>query len=372
MTGGRAPRVLVVGTVLGDPVGGVRRHNAELLPRVAARLRASGGGLAVLEGRAPLAFEPGPDVEVLRGEVPAQPPLRRALVEGRAVRRALREAARDGRPFDVVHTGHLPVPAGLDVPLSWTVHDLRKLSPAGALSGARGRLARAAFAGAARRAARVCVVSEAVGAALNAEFTALSGRIDLVGNGADHLPVVPRAPDPEPFLLHVGHVEARKNLEALVRALALEPALPRAVLVGAPKPGALEGLLDLARRLGVLARIEFRGPADDGELAGLYARAACAVFPSRLEGFGIGVAEALRAGCPVAASDLPAHRGVAGAAAAFFDPSDPADQVRALGVAMDRPPHGWRAPEWDSCAARWEQSLHRSATTPAHGVPKRD
>jgi hypothetical protein len=47
----RAPRVLVAGTVLGQPMGGVRRHNQELLPRVARRLAARGGALAVLAGR---------------------------------------------------------------------------------------------------------------------------------------------------------------------------------------------------------------------------------------------------------------------------------------------------------------------------------
>jgi hypothetical protein len=46
-----APRVLVSGVVLGQPMGGVRRHNAELLPRVARLLAERGGSLAVLEGR---------------------------------------------------------------------------------------------------------------------------------------------------------------------------------------------------------------------------------------------------------------------------------------------------------------------------------
>ena len=47
----RAPRVLVSGVVLGQPMGGVRRHNAELLPRAARLCAAEGGAVDVLEGR---------------------------------------------------------------------------------------------------------------------------------------------------------------------------------------------------------------------------------------------------------------------------------------------------------------------------------
>ena len=74
-----APRLLVSGVVLGQPMGGVRRHNAELLPRLAERLRAAGGGLGVLEGAVPIPFELPDVVERIPSNVPFQPPHMRAL-----------------------------------------------------------------------------------------------------------------------------------------------------------------------------------------------------------------------------------------------------------------------------------------------------
>ena len=78
-----APRVLVSGVVLGQPMGGVRRHNQELLPRLARLLEEDGGGLAILEGRKPVALELPPSIERFPSSVPSSPPLVRAMGESR-------------------------------------------------------------------------------------------------------------------------------------------------------------------------------------------------------------------------------------------------------------------------------------------------
>ena len=99
----RAPRVLVSGVVLSQPMGGVRRHNAELLARVANAFGDEGGALDVLAPREGLAFDLPTSVRVIPSEVPSGPPWRRALRESRALDAALADAAREGCPYDLVH-----------------------------------------------------------------------------------------------------------------------------------------------------------------------------------------------------------------------------------------------------------------------------
>ena len=325
-------RVLVCGVVLGQPMGGVRRHNAELLPRVAERL-ATGGRLAILEGREPLPFELPAHVERIRADVPLGPPSLRAIHEGRALRAALEKAAAEGRPFDLVHTAHLPVPLRLPAPLTVTLHDLRSVEP-NAPGLARRLFGKKAIQLAAKVARAFFTVSEHVGEELGARFGVPPERRFVVPNAADHFMPLPRDARDDAPLLCLGHLEPRKNVELVVRALAGDPTLPRLVLAGRPKGDAGERVDALARELGVADRVERTGPFEDDELAALYARAACLVMPSRVEGFGIPVLEAQRARCPVAISNIPALVEVAGSETPSFDPDDAAACARAIRAAL--------------------------------------
>ena len=141
----------------------------------------------------------------------------------------------------------------------------------------------------------------------------VQGNLFVVPNAGDHLPVLPRTSGPDAALLHVGHLEPRKNLALLLQALALDPSLPALELAGAPKHDEEERLRALARELGVEGRVRFLGPVAEEELPRLYARCAAAVIPSRLEGFGIGVLEAQRARAPLAIANVGALPEVAGA-----------------------------------------------------------
>jgi glycosyltransferase involved in cell wall biosynthesis len=326
----RAPRVLVSGVVLapgaGGAPGGVRRHNQELLPRVARLLREGGGALAVLVGRDGLAFELPDEVERIPSNVPAAPPLARAAHEGRALRAALAAA-----PFDLVHTAHLPAPRALSVPCTLTLHDLRTLELAHTAFSRR-FFAQSVIGGAVARAAAVITVSETVRAAIAERFR--PRRLFVVPNAGDHLPVLPRASVPGAALLHVGHLEPRKNLELLLRALAIDPALPDLELAGAAKRGEDERLLALARALGVAERVRLLGPVPDQRLPELYAGCAAVVIPSRLEGFGIGVLEAQRARAPLAIADAGALPEIAGAGVPRFAPDDLAGCAAAIRTAL--------------------------------------
>ncbi|HED64823.1 MAG TPA: glycosyltransferase family 1 protein [Planctomycetes bacterium] len=328
----RAPNVLVLGAVLGQRPGGVRRHNVELLPRAARLLGERGGTLAILEGTTPIPDELREGIRCIPSNVPFHPPARRFLAEGRAARRAIRAADRTSSPFDLVHTAHLPTPR-VPLPLTLTLHDLRDLElptkkPLRRIA-APGLLKRSI-----RRAQQVVVVSETVRASLEARFAPRAVR--LVPNAADHLPRLPRekAAARTGPLLHVGHVEPRKNLGLLLRALSLDHDLPRLLLAGAPKGEEEARLRELARSLGVADRVQFLGQVTDAALPRLYAQAACVVLPSFLEGFGIPVLEAQRAGTPLAISNTGALPEVAGPGVPTFPPDDPAAAAEAIRAAL--------------------------------------
>jgi glycosyltransferase involved in cell wall biosynthesis len=122
------------------------------------------------------------------------------------------------------------------------------------------------------------------------------------------------------YVLSVGTTARRKNLEILPEMWETVRARDRGV--GLVRVGALLGS-DVRRRLdAVLGRdllVEL-GNVGEERLAGIYRHAEVFVMPSLIEGFGLPVLEALAAGCAVAASDIPPHREVAGAAAEYFDP----------------------------------------------------
>ena len=368
-----APRVLIAGAVLGQPMGGVRRHNQELLPRAQALLARGGGGLSVLAGAQPPALDLPGDIALLPSRVPAGPPLKRAWREGRALNRALALAREQGRAFDLVHTAHLPAPRQLSVPYCLLLHDLRS----GERSGARGALARAAIADGIRRADRVLCVSALVLREVRERYRPRAS--DLVGNGCDHLPLLPRKPAAEAFLLHVGHLEERKDLETLLAALALDRDLPPLRCVGSPKGRAEQHLLTLARELDIEDRLELLGPRPDRELAQLYSSAACVVIPSRLEGFGIPALEALRAGTPLALSSAAAAPHDLEGRVPTFGVGDPAGCARAIRAALgaDVAPQPRlrnlvEATTWDVAAGRLVRAWTRTRNETQHNKPPRN
>jgi alpha-1,3-rhamnosyl/mannosyltransferase len=118
-----------------------------------------------------------------------------------------------------------------------------------------------------------------------------------------------------PYLLYVGALDARKDPAGLLRAWAVARSAGAGVelvLAGDPGPQAPPEMPG-ARRLG---RVDADG------LALLYSGAACLLFPSRYEGFGLPLVEAMACGCPVAAYRNSSIPEVAGEAAALVGDGD--------------------------------------------------
>ncbi|MBV8170957.1 MAG: glycosyltransferase family 4 protein [Candidatus Eremiobacteraeota bacterium] len=133
----------------------------------------------------------------------------------------------------------------------------------------------------------------------------------------------------ERYLLFVGEVEPRKDIATLLEAMQRLPtdlrATTKLIVVGRAR--------GLPHAAGNGTQVELAGEiADDAQLAELYAGAAALAFPSRYEGFGLPVLEAMSYGTPVVASDAASIPEVGGDAALYF----PCGDAAALSAALTR------------------------------------
>jgi glycosyltransferase involved in cell wall biosynthesis len=133
-------------------------------------------------------------------------------------------------------------------------------------------------------------------------------------------------PLPDDFVLYPANFWQHKNHEGLLQALRIlrqeEGLAIDAVLTGFAVPNGYP-LAAKAAEYGVASQVHVLGHVSVGELARLYRTARMLVFPSRFEGFGIPLLEAMASGCPVAAADVASIPEVTGDAALLFDPEQP-------------------------------------------------
>ena len=126
-----------------------------------------------------------------------------------------------------------------------------------------------------------------------------------------------------PFLLFVGTLEPRKNIAALVRAFAQVGAeIPHSLVLAGSIGWNAEPIFEAIESAGLGPRIVRPGYVPDSDLPLFYSAADAFVFPSRYEGFGLPVLEAMTCGCPVIASNNSSLPEVAGDAAVWVDPDD--------------------------------------------------
>jgi glycosyltransferase involved in cell wall biosynthesis len=218
--------------------------------------------------------------------------------------------------LDVVHYPlTVAVPRATRAATVLTLHDFQHHDLPALFSRSRRVFRRFAYDRAARRADAVVVPSEFVRGRAIDRLGVAANRVHVIPHGVDHGVFRPGAEPREHFLLYPARPWKHKNHPRLLQAfLDLRREVPglRLVLTG----GGLEQLPQLPEG------VEPLGAVGDDELASLYRRAACLVFPSLYEGFGLPVLEAMASGCPVAAANRGALPEICQGAAVLFDPED--------------------------------------------------
>ena len=362
-------------------VGGMETYARELIPRLAAR---QGLRVTCLVNRDAAETGGGPWGEVAPMEVlPVSARNRLEWVRGEQ-QYVPRLAKRRG--CDLVHSLASTAPLWGAVPRVTTIHDLNYLKVPDAHFGLRGLGMRVLVPAAARRSRRILVDAASTRADLSADLGTPADKIDVVPLGVSPPPAVPveaaaraRAslslPADRPLVLSVSAKRPHKNLERLLQALAATPGEHRPLLVVPGYPTEYEA--ELRRRaveLGVADDVRWPSWVSPADLEGLYAAAACLVFPSLYEGFGLPVLEAMARGVPVASSNRSSLPEVAGDAALLFDPEDPAAIARAMTrLLSDRELRErlGRAGRERAAAFTWERTAELTAASYARALPGR-
>jgi glycosyltransferase involved in cell wall biosynthesis len=144
---------------------------------------------------------------------------------------------------------------------------------------------------------------------------------------------------PDRFILHVGTIEPRKNLPLLFEVTAQT----KEHIVVAGKLGWLtDPILAKVKELGIEERVTFTGFIDDDDLPALISSANVLAMPSKYEGFGLPVLEALACGTPVVASNAASLPEVGGDAVLYAWPEDVRSWTHLLTLALnDIELRGW-------------------------------
>lgn len=239
--------------------------------------------------------------------------------------------------LDLLHVPHFNVPLGYRGRFCITIHDLlwhhhrgikvTTLSPWVYWTKYLGY--RFVTNNAVNRAATVFVPSNTIAKTITEYYPKATKKIVITREGVQlEQPEQLKQVVPKNYLLFVGSLYPHKNIGVVFKAL---QSLPNhhIVLVGSRSVFSSE-VLTMAKLLGIENRVHFYGRATEGELSTLYSQALALVQPSLSEGFGLTGIEAMAAGTPVIASDIPVFREVYQKAALFCQPQDPEDFLRAI------------------------------------------
>jgi len=317
---------------------GIGRYISGLLPPLAEIL---GNRLVVISRRAELALvralTEGNGNLVLSDAAPYR------LAEQSALLFTLLQA---GAPL--VHFPHYNVPLAYPRRFVVTIHDLFSFQFPEIHSGALPRLTNhVLLANATRRAAAIITPSKATAEEVSRRFPSAVARVTSIGEAAGERFTAVRNPAAEatwqryfgvtpPYFLYLGQWKSYKNvpllIEAFARVVTQRPEVQLVIAGHDPRhpeiPAAASRLPDRS--------VVLPGHLPDDAVTDLYRAAAAVIVPSKAEGFGLPVLEAMSCGVTVVCSDIPVLRELADGVAIFCDPNS-ADSFAAGMIAALNP-----------------------------------
>lgn len=264
------------------------------------------------------------------------------------------ELARRGD--DLVHGLVNVVPLTTTLPAIVTVHDLSFVRTPDALPALKRTYLTALCRRSVSKARHVIAVSRQTADDLMRYFETPAAKIEVVYNGVGE-EFTPAAPDeaarlatwrsdhnlPERFLLYLGTLEPRKNLPLLLRAFARwRGATSRdnddiKLVIAGGKGWFYDEVFTLTQELALADSVHFPGFIPGADLPQWYRAALAFVYPSRFEGFGLPLLEAMASGTPVITSQAPSLLEVAGDAALAVPTETPDAFADALELVVSQP-----------------------------------
>lgn len=177
---------------------------------------------------------------------------------------------------------------------------------------------------------------------------------------------------PERFILYLGTLEPRKNVDGLIEAYALwckRTPQPPPLIVAGGKGWFYQTIFERVEALGLTDRVFFPGYVPQAELPLWYNAASLFVYPSRFEGFGLPVLEAMACGTPVITSNVSSLPEVAGSAGALVDPNNSEQLVDMMAGVManqDKQVAMREAGLVQATQFRWEKAAHETVAVYQH------
>jgi glycosyltransferase involved in cell wall biosynthesis len=318
---------------------GIGRYISGLLPELAQLL---GRRLTVLASR--------PDAAIVRALIGGEPELLTVNAQPyRLAEQSLLPLSLRRADLDLIHFPHYNLPLIKPVHFVVTVHDLFPFQFPEIHSGPLPRVVnQMLMRNAVRRAERIITPSAATALAVKQNFPASADRVLSIPEAADDRFQATRNPEGEaawqmrlrirpPYVFYLGQWKAYKNLPMLLDAFKMvRQTHPNAQLVIAGDDPRHPEVRQAAAALPE-GSVVLPGRLPESAVPDLYRGAAVVVLPSKAEGFGLPVIEAMACGVPVICSDLAVLHEIADGVAVFCDPADPAAFARAIAAILDAP-----------------------------------